>query len=284
MDLSQLRSVGVAGLGLIGGSLVQALADRLPAVRRVGFDTDAAARHAAAGCLHDTAPSIDALLDGCDLVLLCQPMPALLALLPQLAQRPRLPVLSDVAGVKVPVLQAAAGLGAARGRFVGAHPIAGKAESGWAAAEPQLFDGRLVVLCPEAAEPGALRLVQALWQRLGARTVTMDAPQHDTVYAALSHLPQLLTWAYLDALAGDARLADSAAFAGPGFASFTRLGRSNPALWAGIALQNREALLQGLDRLDGSLAALRGALARRDGDALIGLFERARHCPVLAPA
>lgn len=286
MEIAFPPRVGIAGLGLIGGSLARALALRQPQVQVTGFDPDASAAQGArsSGAVHALAPDLASLAEGADLVVLCQPLPALLAALPRLAGQPRLPVLCDAGSVKQPVLEAARALGAARGRFVGAHPIAGKAAGGWPAAEATLFEGALVVVCEDGADADAAAAVRTLWRGVGARPVPMAAAHHDTVYAALSHLPQLLTWAYLDSLAADDRLHGAAALAGPGFASFTRLGRSNPGLWAGIAIQNREALLQGLDRLGSSLEEVRQALHQRDAGRLEAGFRRARQCALLGPA
>lgn len=280
------RRIGIAGLGLIGGSLARALAVRQPALQLTGHDPDPAAAEGAraAGVVRTLAPDLPTLAAGADLVVLCQPLPALLAALPVLARCVPLPVLCDAGSVKQPVLDAARVLGAARGRFVGAHPIAGKAASGWDAADATLFDGAQVVVCEEHADADAAAAVRALWRAVGAHPVALDAARHDAVYAALSHLPQLLTWAYLDSLAADVRLQGAAGLAGPGFASFTRLGRSNPGLWAGIALQNRESLLQGLDRLGRSLDEIRQALHQRDAERLEAGFRRARDCALLGPA
>lgn len=273
--------IGIVGLGLIGGSLARALAQRRPQWQRWACDPDAASLAAAceAGVLHRAVPSLAALLDACDLVVLCQPVQALLGDLQALRSvcGQRLPVLTDVASVKAPVLAAAAaGLGAQRGRFVAGHPVAGRAACGWAAAEAGLFEGCQVVLCPEGADADALAGVAQLWQAVGARTLQMGAARHDAVFADISHLPQLLTWAYLQAVGSRPGWPEAQALAGPGFASFTRLATSSPALWAEIALHNRAALLRGIDGLAAPLHALREALQQADGPALQHLFDTAR--------
>lgn len=269
--------IGIAGLGLIGGSLARALAARRPGWTLRACDADAAAVAAAcdAGVVHAGADTLDALLDASDIVVLCQPVPVLLAELARMAGRERLPVLCDAASVKGVVLDAAQALGRRRGRFVGAHPIAGGVASGWAAGCADLFEGRLLVTCEDGADADAVDAVRALWAATGARLHEMPAARHDEVYAAVSHVPQLLTWAYLGGLAQLPAADEALALAGPGYASFTRLAASNPALWAGIALNNRGPLLAALQAVSARLRDMQDALARGDGPGLQHLFLHA---------
>lgn len=271
--------IGIAGLGLIGGSLARALGPCWAGARRVGFDADPAVGAAAlaAGCVDNLATDFPALLAQCDLVVLCQPVPALLAALAQAAAAPRLPVVCDVASVKSVVLEAAdRALGARRGRFVGAHPIAGKAAGGLAASDARLFDGRTVIVCGENADADALALVRSLWQRVGGRLVALGAREHDQAYAGLSHLPQLMTWAYLAAVADESWTPQAGKLAGPGFASFTRLGDSPAPLWAGIVMHNRAPVASLLSKAATALEDMRQALEAGQADRLEGLFEQAR--------
>lgn len=277
-DLPALR-IGICGLGLIGGSLALALGRAWPHSLRRGFDHDPSvtARARAQGVIDEVAPGLEELLAGCDLVVLCQPMGALLDSLSAAASAPRLPVVCDVASVKSPVLaRAAKALGRRRGRFVGAHPIAGKAQCGLEAADARLFAGRPVVLCLDGADDDAIASVRGLWRAVGARDVALSAALHDEVYAALSHLPQLLTWTYLRTLARESWRDQARSLAGPGFESFTRLGESDARLWTEIALQNRAPLLERIDHLADALQDLRRVLARGDVDEVFLHLELAR--------
>lgn len=269
--------VGIAGLGLIGGSLARALSVRRPGWTVRAHDVDAAAVAAArdAGVVHEGMATLDALLDASDIVVLCQPVPAVLADLARMAGRRQVPVLCDTASVKGVVMEAARLLEARRGRFVGAHPIAGDVASGWAAGRADLFHGRRVVTCADGADADAVDAVRALWAATGAQLHEMPAARHDEVYAAVSHVPQLLTWAYLGGLAQLPAADEALALAGPGYASFTRLAASNPALWAGIALNNRGPLLAALQAVSARLRDMQEALARGDGPGLQHLFLHA---------
>lgn len=277
-NLSELR-IGIAGLGLIGGSMALALRSACPGVVLYGTDPDSSVgRQAlAVSCIDHLAGGMAELLEVCDLVVLCQPVQALLDSLGATASAPRLPVICDVASVKAPVLEAAARcLGGRRGRFVGAHPIAGKAERGLQAADGGLFRGRAVVLCTEGADSDAVALVHRLWRGVGARSIEMPAAQHDEIYAALSHLPQLLSWAYARTLAGEPWRPQLRSLAGPGFESFTRLVRSDPRLWAEIVLHNRAPVLARIERLHAGLDELRRAVEAGEFARLVRLFDDAR--------
>lgn len=271
--------IGIAGLGLIGASLARSLAHAWPDAQRIGFDLDPAVSGDALtrGYITDTAAGLADLAGCCDLLVMCQPVPALLDGLVTLGSLERLPVICDVASVKGVVLSAASqSLGPLRARFVGSHPIAGKADSGLRASDPALFTGRPVALCAEESDPQSVALVSAMWQRVGGQIVPMGGVYHDEAYAGLSHLPQLLTWAYLRSVAGQPWKAQAGLLAGTGFESFTRLGASSPQLWAGIVMQNRGPILSALANAADALEDIRRAVQDGSSDELMNIFNDAR--------
>ena len=122
-----------------------------------------------------------------------------------------------------------------------------------------------------------LRLdLRALWEAAGAQVETLDAAQHDRVFAAVSHLPHLAAFALVDELAQRADGDTFFRFAASGFRDFTRIAGSAPEMWRDIALANREAVLTELDAYVVALQSLRQAVAGEDADALLTLFSRAR--------
>jgi prephenate dehydrogenase len=271
--------IGIAGLGLIGASLARALAQGWPGALRLGFDLERVVTDDALtrGYIDEGAASLAELSGLCDLLVLCQPVPAVLDSLLVLGSLERLPVVCDVASVKSAVLAAATrSLGPQRGKFVGCHPIAGKANSGLAASDSALFAGRPVALCAEESDSQAVAMVSAMWERVGGHVVPMEAASHDEAYAGLSHLPQLLTWAYLRGIAGQPWKAQAGMLAGPGFESFTRLGTSSPQLWTGIVMQNRAPILSALTRAADALEDIRRAVLASDDEELMTLFNNAR--------
>ncbi|MHB0918618.1 MAG: prephenate dehydrogenase, partial [Thiobacillus sp.] len=187
-------------------------------------------------------------------------------------------IVTDAGSTKVNVIAAArAVLGARVADFVPGHPIAGSEQSGPGAARADLYQGKKVVLTPQAdTHRAALATVRALWEAAGAQVETLDADLHDRVFAAVSHLPHLAAFALVDELARRADGDTFFRFAASGFRDFTRIAGSSPEMWRDIALANREALLTELDAYVAALQSLRQAVAGDDADALLTLFSRAR--------
>jgi len=168
-------------------------------------------------------------------------------------------------------------LGARFADFVPGHPIAGSEQSGPGAARADLYQGRTVVLTPQAdTRAAALATVRALWEAAGAQVEVLDADLHDRVFAAVSHLPHLAAYALVDELAQRADGDTFFRFAASGFRDFTRIAGSSPEMWRDIALANREALLTELDAYVAALQVLRSAVSAEDAEALLAIFSRAR--------
>jgi len=162
-------------------------------------------------------------------------------------------------------------------RFVPGHPIAGRESSGVEAAVPDLFRAARVVLTPDSATaPDAVDLVKACWEAAGARVASMAAERHDRIFAAVSHLPHVLSFALVSEIAEREDAEELLGFAAGGFRDFTRIAASSPEMWRDIALQNRAALLEELDRYGARLAVFRELIARGDGPGLERLMTEAR--------
>jgi prephenate dehydrogenase len=262
--MERRASVGIAGLGLIGGSIGLALA-RLPdPPRRIGFEPASENRRLALerGLVDRVTESV-ADLASADLIVLAAPVSAFPALLTELT--PILgasTLLTDAASLKGSVVSAVrAALTADQfARFVGAHPMAGSERSGPTAASAELFDGRVCLLTPVAeTAPAALAAVSQWWKSLGMTVRQCDPDDHDRRLARTSHLVHLLSWAIARAQdPGDRE------FAGPGLAGMIRLARSEPALWRSIFEHNRQPLLDALARFRESLDQLERALGDED--------------------
>jgi prephenate dehydrogenase len=272
-------TLAIVGTGLIGGSFALAL-KQSGAVRRVL----GVGRNPARLTIARELELIDGVADyaqagQADCILLALPVGETEAVLRQLA--PRLKpgaIITDAGSTKANVVEAArAALGARFADFVPGHPIAGSEQSGPGAARADLFQGKKVVLTPLAdTRADALETVKALWQAAGAQVETLDADQHDRVFAAVSHLPHLAAFALVDELA---QRADGETFfrlAASGFRDFTRIAGSSPEMWRDITLANREALLTELDAYLAALQTLRQTVAAEDGQALLKMFSRAR--------
>jgi prephenate dehydrogenase len=162
-------------------------------------------------------------------------------------------------------------------RFVPGHPIAGTEHNGVEASFAELYRNRRVILTPEAdtAEDAKAR-VSAMWQACGAEVVEMDVQRHDQVLAATSHLPHMLAFGLVDALARMDEHDDIFRFAAGGFRDFTRIASSNPVMWRDICIANSEALADMMLRFADEMKDLAASIEQADGDRLLAIFERAK--------
>ncbi|ODU01068.1 MAG: prephenate dehydrogenase [Thiobacillus sp. SCN 63-1177] len=275
-----VNKLAVVGVGLIGGSFALAL-KQAGAVREVlGVGRNPARLTVARelGLIDHVADWAQA--GQADCILLALPVGETGAVLQQLA--PHLKpgaIVTDAGSTKANVVAAArTALGEHFADFVPGHPIAGSERSGPGAACVDLYQGKKVVLTPQAdIRASALSTVKALWEAAGAQVETLDADLHDRVFAAVSHLPHLAAFALVDELAQRADGDIFFRFAASGFRDFTRIAGSSPEMWRDIALANRGAVLTELDAYLAALQTLRQTVASEDADALLKLFSRARN-------
>jgi prephenate dehydrogenase len=182
-----------------------------------------------------------------DLMILAVPVPVMaVTLAPALEALAPNALITDVGSVKQSVVAALEPMClAAQRRFVGSHPMAGSHRLGISEARADLFEGAACILTPTAhTDNAALATVAAFWQTLGARTLELDPATHDQQVARVSHLPHATAFAL--ALAALQSMPDAVSCAGKGFRDTTRIAGSDPDLWTGIFLENREQLIAAL--------------------------------------
>ena len=277
-------TVVILGLGLIGGSLARALRASGFSRRFVGFGhrEPSLRRGVELGVIDDFTLDLNAAIEQADILVLCTP--TLVAanmlehILPAVAQRDDGPVITDAASVKGNLLERALAVaGTMPARLVLGHPIAGSERSGVEASSADLYRDHRVILTPvEGNDPDAVALVREMWASTGAEVVEMTVADHDAVLAATSHLPHVLAYALVDALAQSPASNDIFRFAAGGFRDFTRIASSDPAMWRDIAIANRSALLDAIDSFSAHLAHLREAVAAQDADLLHDTFSAAK--------
>jgi len=274
----------IVGLGLMGGSL--ALAARRGGLFGEIIGSSRSAETLQQGLREGVIDRAAADLEGAlaelgagDLVAICVPTLSLPEILGKIrAHTDPAVTLTDVASVKGSVVAAARQVyGAVPPQLVPGHPIAGSEKSGVGAARADLYDRHEIILTPLVTTGAAhLALVRALWSRIGARVSEMDPATHDRILAATSHLPHMLAFGLVDALAELEQSREIFRYAAGGFRDFTRIAGSDPAMWRDISLANRDALLAALDHFGDKLAELRAAIAAGNGDRLAGVFTRAQ--------
>lgn len=252
-------TIGIVGLGFMGGSLARNLRRAAPAVRLVAVEPrDEVRRQALAdGAVDEAAAAPDAALSPCGLVALCTPVPAIEELLAPVS---RLladgAVVTDVGGAKERVVALARERIRAGVAFVGAHPLFG-GHGGYAGARADCWVGGTVAVCMDGDSGAAVDRVVALHEALGARVERCTAAEHDAAAAVVSHLPHLVA----AALAGAAREAGPLALrlAGPALREVTRLAQFPFDLEGEVARRNahlRPAAGRLARRLDDILGAI----------------------------
>jgi prephenate dehydrogenase len=279
--MKRLKRIALVGVGLIGGSFALALRRAGVVGTIVGFDRDAEAlaRAASLGVIDTAESSASDATRGADLVVVAVPVRAIGGVLHDVSLALEShAVVTDVGSTKAEVCRVAREeMRAAFPRFVPAHPIAGREASGVDAATHDLFKGARVVLTPlPETQPDAVDTVRACWEAAGGRVSVLDAQAHDRIFAAVSHLPHVLSFALVSELASRPEAAELFGFAAGGFRDFTRIAGSSAEMWRDIALQNREPLLEEIDRYAARLAVFRELISRSDAPGLQRLMAEAR--------
>jgi prephenate dehydrogenase len=259
MQEPPFRSLAIAGVGLIGGSIALGVRERWPSVRVYGVDRPAVLAHATGGGALDQGLASVEDLPAVELMVLAAPVRQNARLLTELPDRLRdATVVTDVGGTKRDILRAARASAAPK-RFVGGHPIGGAEQGGFGFARPDLFKGRPWILTPHADDADAVERLSRLAAGLGARPMTMDADEHDRVMAFVSHLPQLAASALMEVV-GAAVQSEGLRVAGRGLVDSTRLASSPAAMWKDVCVTNADAIRTGLDLLIDRLGDLRAGL------------------------
>jgi cyclohexadieny/prephenate dehydrogenase len=279
------ETVAVLGLGLIGGSLARALRASGFSQRFIGYGyrERSLRKGQELGVIDEFSLDLDEVLARADIAVICAPTlvaaDMLQDILGRLSSCDHAPVITDAASVKGNLLEVAlsAGGGQMPANVVLGHPIAGSERSGVEASSAELFVNHRVILTPvEGNDAAAVALVRDMWRSTGAEVVDMAVADHDAVLAATSHLPHVLAYALVDALAQSDASADIFRFAAGGFRDFTRIASSDPVMWRDISIANREALLQSIDLFTQRLECLRAAVDARDSEQLLETFDRAK--------
>ena len=274
------EQLGLIGCGMMGGSFALAMKRAGLVKRVVGYSKSPSTTERARqmGVIDVEAPSALLAVSGADLVLLAVPVSATEATfkaIRHLVNKDSL--IMDVGSTKREVVDAARRvLRDQVGVFVPAHPIAGKELSGVEHADADLYTGRQVILTPiERTFTTQLAKAEKVWAALGCQVQQMSPEAHDAAYAAVSHLPHLLAFALINAVAGQEQGKTFLDLAGPGFRDFTRIAASDPNVWRDILLSNREELLTQSRHFQRALHALESAIAIGDAEALETLIEQA---------
>jgi prephenate dehydrogenase len=260
-----MKTVGIVGVGLIGGSFGLALRAAGFTGEILGVSSPAAVAAGIARGAISAAATLREAAARADLLYLSQPVDRILDTLDSLVGMARPDCLiTDAGSTKQEIVRRSAGLS-----FLGGHPLAGKERRGMEAAEASLFRDRPYVLTPAAPPTPATREFRGWLEKFGAHVIEMSPPEHDSAVAFTSHLPQLVSTA-LAATLNQHPKDKLEKVVGPGLLDMTRLAMSAPDLWLSILSTNRVDVLKALDEYQETLKTVRKALAASN---LADLFQ-----------
>jgi prephenate dehydrogenase len=274
------EQLGLIGCGLMGGSFALALKKARLVKRVVGYSKSPSTTEKARsmGVIDVEAPSALLAVSGADIVLVAVPVAATEATFKAMKHLiTNQTLVMDVGSTKRDVVEAARRtLGPQLGTFVPAHPIAGKEQSGVEHADANLYQGKQVILTPiERTLTVHLQRAEQLWRALGCQVKQMSPEAHDSAYAAVSHLPHLLAFAYMNGLSEQRQLNEFLSLAGPGFRDFTRIAASDPKVWRDIFASNKDELLAQSRHFRHALLAIEHAVAMGKPDDVARLIDLA---------
>jgi prephenate dehydrogenase len=275
-----LKRIAIIGLGLMGGSLAFALKEGIPGgVEVVGYSRrpETIARAEKVGAIDRCASDPGEAVVGADLVVIATPVITIRDMLQRVAARlePGC-IVTDTGSTKANVMRWALEYLPRDAGFVGGHPMTGKETSGIDEADADLFRGCIYCLTPgQGASEATVARLEAIVDSIGARPFLVDAEVHDQLVAAVSHLPMLLSAAFVSALAGSESWPQMSKLAARGFRDLSRLASGNPEMNRDICISNREQISLWMDLYLEELRKYRD-LVLGDGSDLRMELERAR--------
>ena len=276
---SNYGTVTIVGVGLIGASLGLALkkAGVVTKVLGVGRSKENLDQAQKMGAIDGVVDLVEAAKQS-DVIVLCTPVAQMRAAFEVIQSylEPKT-MITDAGSTKGDVILAAKEvLGKKACQFVPAHPIAGGAQHGASAAKADLFVGKQTIICPlQENSPEDIALIVGFWESVGSIVKKIGSVQHDAIYAAVSHLPHLLSYALMASVLNSEDADQKIGHIGAGFKDFTRIAASSPEIWRDICLGNRTAILQELDRYVLIVNHMRKLIAEGNGVDLEKLFDKA---------
>ena len=274
------RQLGLIGCGLMGGSFALALKRAGLVKHVVGYSKSPSTVITAQkmGVIDQMAESALMAVSGADIVLIAVPVSATEATLRAIRHLVHPNTLfMDVGSTKGSVVEAARRVLRERlPSFVPAHPIAGKEVAGITHADATLYQDCQVVLTPVLeTDMNLVERARAAWTGVGAQVRVMTPEAHDAAFAAVSHLPHILAFAYFNAVSRQPAGRDYLSLGGPGFRDFTRIAASNPDVWRDILMANREEILKQTQRFRHALDAMEHVIKTGNTEALEALIRSA---------
>lgn len=276
------KQITIIGFGLIGSSIARAIRANNPMQRIVCGDLsrDVCETVLHLGIADDVTTDLAKSVKNSDLVILAIPVGAMGAVADKIA--PHLMddcIVTDTGSVKTSVMRELQPRLSAKVHLVGGHPIAGTEHSGPEAGFAELFQNRWCILTPmRHTELRAVEKLTKLWESCGANIEIMDPEHHDMVLGITSHLPHLIAYTIVGTatdLEEDIK-GEVIKFSASGFRDFTRIASSDPVMWRDVFMNNKDAVLEVLQRFTEDLTAMQKAIRKADGEFLYQRFKETR--------
>jgi prephenate dehydrogenase len=277
----QWQKVTLIGVGLLGGSLGQALKQRKLAGQITGYvrRPESIEECKQAQAVDEATLDLNRAVEGADLVVLCTPLSQMRRLVEQMnpALKPGA-IVTDVGSVKEPVVVELDPIMAeAKAHFIGSHPMAGAEKMGVSSARPDLFQNAVCAITPSTrSQPEAIRRIEELWTSVGARPIRLSPELHDELVSRSSHLPHVIAAELANYVLSPIHPKEQTLLCANGFRDTTRIASGSPEMWRDISMANRKNLSRVLGVFIEDLQEFRFALDNGDLKVIEDFFLKAR--------
>ena len=266
---------------MLGGSIGLAARQRRLAGEVAGYVRRAASLKDCekAGAVDFATTDLLAAVSNADLIILCTPLAQMRPLVRQFSPAIKSgAIITDVGSVKADVVRELESIIAKTGaHFIGSHPMAGGETMGVRAARADLFESAINILTPtKNTNPNAARKLESFWKSLGARTLRMNAAQHDLLVSRTSHLPHVAAAALTNLVLNPASPKSQTKLCANGFRDTTRIASGSPEMWRDIVLANRKNIAKSVDAMTAELKRFQSALKTGNAAAVERFFATAK--------
>lgn len=261
-----IKSIGIIGLGLMGGSIGLSLKKLYPHINIIGYDHNLTHIHEAIDLklVDKITQNIEEIWQ-CDLAILAIPVDGIISLIGQISSVPKMTTIIDMGSTKQLICDSIPD--AIRSNFVATHPMTGTEKSGPTAAIDGLYNGKTVVLCDiEKSGAHQLEIVKKLYKALGMNIIYMDSTSHDRHAAFISHMPHVISYALANTVMRQEDPKSIIALAGGGFRDMSRIAKSSPDMWESIIRQNKINVLDSIINFKQELDSFEQMLLKEDWD------------------
>lgn len=270
-----IKSIGIIGLGLMGGSISLSLRKLYPHINIIGYDHNLTHIQEAMdlNLVNRFAQNIDEIWQ-CDLAILAIPVDGIISLIGQINSIPKMTTVIDMGSTKKLICDSIPD--AIRSNFVATHPMTGTEKSGPTAAIDGLYSNKTVVLCDiEKSGTHQLEIVKKLYKALEMNIIYMDSTSHDRHAAFISHMPHVISYALANTVMCQEDPKSIIALAGGGFRDMSRIAKSSPDMWESIIRQNKINVLDSIINFKQELDSFEKMLLKEDWEGIKKWMTRA---------